>query len=100
MNLLINTGKSADQKCNAQYFFQDDQWFNLTAHDMKRTLVNGGMKYHRPQVIPGTSLPNSTSPPSPAPMKSSIHLEPLFIWNLPHVTQPVPPPLQPRPTLN
>ena len=56
-------------------FFQEDQWFNLTAHDMKRTLVNAGMKYHRPQVIPGTSLPNSTSPPSPAPMKSSIHLE-------------------------
>ena len=56
-------------------FFQDDQWFNLTAHDMRRTLVNAGMKYHRPQVIPGTSLPNSTSPPSPAPMKSSIHLE-------------------------
>ena len=42
---------------------------------MKRTLVNAGMKYHRPQVIPGTSLPNSTSPPFPAPMKSSIHLE-------------------------
>ena len=39
MNLLINKGKSVDQKCNAQYFFQDDQWFNLTAHDMKRTLV-------------------------------------------------------------
>ena len=75
MNSLINKGKSVDQKCNAQYFFQDDQWFNLTAHDMKRTLVNAGMKYRRPQVIPGTSLPNSTSPPSPAPMKSSIHLE-------------------------
>ena len=42
---------------------------------MKRTLVNAGMKYHRPQVIPGTSLPNSTSPPSPALMKSSNHLE-------------------------
>ena len=42
---------------------------------MNRTLDNAGMKYHRPQVIPGTSLPNSTSPPSPAPMKSSIHLE-------------------------
>ena len=42
---------------------------------MRRTLVNAGMKYHRPQIIPGTSLPNSTSPPSPAPMKSSIHLE-------------------------
>ena len=75
MNLLIKKGKSVDEKCNAQYFFQDDQWFNLTAHDMKRTLVNAGIKYHRPQVIPGTSLPNSTSPLSPAPMKSSIHLE-------------------------
>ena len=42
---------------------------------MRRTLVNAGMKYHRPQIIPGTSLPNSTSHPSPAPMKSSIHLE-------------------------
>ena len=42
---------------------------------MKSTLVNAGMKYHRPQVNSGTSLPNSTSPPYPAPMKSSIHLE-------------------------
>ena len=74
MNLLIKKGKSADQKCNVLYFFQDDQWFNLTAHDMKTTLVNTGMEYHRPQIIPGTLLPNSTSPPSPAPMKSPIHL--------------------------
>ena len=28
MNLLINKGNSVDQKCNAQYFLQDDQWFN------------------------------------------------------------------------
>ena len=42
---------------------------------MKRTLVNAGMEYHKPQIIPGTSLPNSTSPPSPAPMRSPIHLE-------------------------
>ena len=75
MNLLIKKGKSVDQKCNAQYFFQDDQRFNLTAHGMRRTLVNAGMKYHRPQTIPGTPLPKSTSPPSPAPMKSPIHLE-------------------------
>ena len=75
MYLLIKKGKSVDQKCNAQYFFQDDQWFNLTAHDKRRTLVNAGMKYHRPQIIPGTTLPNPTSPPSPAPTKSSIHLE-------------------------
>ena len=75
MNLLIKKGKSVDEKCNAQYFFQDEQWFNLTAHDMRRTLVNAGMKYHRPQIIPGTPLPNSTYPPSPAPMKSPNHLE-------------------------
>ena len=42
---------------------------------MRRTLVNAGMKYHRPQIIPGTPLPISTSPSSPAPMKSSIHLK-------------------------
>ena len=75
INLLINNEKSVDQKCNAQYFFQDNQWFNLTAHDMKRTLLNAGMKYHKSQVIGDTSLPNSISPPSPAPIKSSIHLE-------------------------
>ena len=74
MNLLIKKEKSLDQKCNAQYF-QDDQWFNLTAHDMRRTLANAGMKYHRPQIIPGTPLPYSTSPPSSARMKSPIHLE-------------------------
>ena len=33
------------------------------------------MKFHRPQIVPGTPLPNSTSPPSPAPMNSHIHLE-------------------------
>ena len=42
---------------------------------MRRTLVNAGMKFHRPQIIPGTPLPNSTSPPSPAPMKSPNHLQ-------------------------
>ena len=49
--------------------------FNLTANDMKTTLVNAGMEYHEPQIINGTSLPNSTSPPSPAPMRSPVHLE-------------------------
>ena len=75
MNLIIKKGKSTEQKCNVLYFLQDDQWFNLTAHDMKKTLVNAGMECHRPQILSGTSLPNSISPPSPAPMKSHIHLE-------------------------
>ena len=73
--LLIKRERPVDQKCNVLYFLQDDQWFNLTAHDMKRTLVNAGMEYHNPQIIPGTSLPNSTSPPSPARLRSPIHLE-------------------------
>ena len=42
---------------------------------MRRTLVNAGMKYHRHQIFPGTPLPISTSPSSPATMKSSIHLK-------------------------
>ena len=75
MYLFIKKERPVDQKCNVQYFLLDDQWFNLTAHDMKTTLVNAGMEYHEPQIIPGTSLPNSTSPPSPAPMRYPIHLE-------------------------
>ena len=63
MNLLIKEGKSVEQKYNAQYF---DQWFNLTAHGMRITLVNAGIRYHRPQIIPGKQLPHSTSSPSPA----------------------------------
>ena len=74
MYLLIKGERPVDQKCNVLYLLLDDQWFNLTAHDMKTTLVNAGMEYHEPQIIPGTSLPNSTSPPS-APMRSPIHLE-------------------------
>ena len=75
MNLLIKKGKSADEKCNVLYFLQDDQWFNLTAHDMRTTLVNAGMEYHRSQIIPGTSLPNSTSAPSRAPVRSPFHFD-------------------------
>ena len=73
--LLIKRERPVDQKCNVLYFLLDDQWFNLTANDMKITLVNAGMEYHEPQIIHGMSLSNSTSPPSPAPMRSPIHLE-------------------------
>ena len=83
MYLLIKSERPVDQKCNVLYFLLDDQWFNLTADYMKTTLVNAGMEYHEPQIIPGTSLPNSTCSPSPAP---------LFIWSLPHMIQPVLPP--------
>ena len=74
MYLLIKRERP-DQKCNVLYFLLDDQWSNLTVHDMKTTLVNAGMEYHELQTTPGTSLPNSTSPPSHASMRSPIHLE-------------------------
>ena len=43
MNLLIKKGKYVDQKYNAEYL---DQWFNLTAQDMRISLVNAGLRYH------------------------------------------------------
>ena len=46
--LLIKRERPVDQKCNVLYFLIDDQWFNLTANDMKTTLVNTGMEYHEP----------------------------------------------------
>ena len=36
MNLLIHKEKPANQKCNVLYFILDDQWFNLTAHDIRQ----------------------------------------------------------------
>ena len=42
---------------------------------MKTALGNAGLEYHEPQTTPGTSLPNATSPPSLAHMRSPIHLE-------------------------
>ena len=42
---------------------------------MRTTLVNEGLEYHGSQETPGRSMSNFTSPPSPAPMRSPIHLE-------------------------
>ena len=75
MNLLIKKKTPADQKCNVLYFVLGDQCFNLRAHDMKTALVNAGLEYHEPQTTPGQSLPNFTSPSSPASRSSPIHLE-------------------------
>ena len=54
--LLIKRERPVDQKCNVLYFLLDDQWFNLTANDMKTTLVNAGMEYHEPQIIHGNII--------------------------------------------
>ena len=67
--------KLADQKCNVLYFILDDQWFNLTPHDMKTVLVNAGLEYHRPKETPGASMSNFSPPLSPASIWIPIHLE-------------------------
>ena len=40
MILLISQNRPADQKYNVFYFILGEQWFNLTAHDMRTALVN------------------------------------------------------------
>ena len=42
---------------------------------MKTTLINTGMEYREPQIIPGTSLSNFTSLPTSGPLRSPIHLK-------------------------
>ena len=67
---LISQKRPADQKYNTFYFILDEQWFNLTAHDMRSTLVNAVLENHRSQATPGTHMSLVTSPSSSASMRS------------------------------
>ena len=75
MILLLSQERPADQKYNTFYFLLIEQWFNLTAHDMRIALVNTGLENHRSQMTPRTPMTNFTSPSSSASMKSPINLE-------------------------
>ena len=75
MILLISQGRPADQKHNTFYFLLGEQWFILTAHDMRTALVNAGLENHRSQTIQGTPMSNFTSPSSSASMRSPIDWE-------------------------
>ena len=46
---LICQERPTDQMFNAFYYLLGEQWFNLTAHDMKSTLVNSVLDNHRSQ---------------------------------------------------
>ena len=50
---LISQKSPADQKYNTFYFMLDEQWFNLTTHDMRFTLVNPVLENNRSQATPG-----------------------------------------------
>ena len=75
MILLISQDRPADQKYSAFCFILGEQWFNLTAHDMRTALVNALLENHRSQATPGTPMSHFTSPLSSASLRSTIHLE-------------------------
>ena len=73
--LLISQDRPADQKYNPLHFILDEQWFNLTAHDMKTGLVKTLLENHRSQTTPGTPMSNFTSPSSSVSMRLPINWE-------------------------
>ena len=72
---LISKDRPASQKYNAYYFILDEQWLNLTVHDMRSTLVNAVSENHRSQATPGTPMSPVAPTASSTPMRSPIHLE-------------------------
>ena len=75
MILLISQNRPVDQRYNVLYFILGIQWFNLTAHDMRSSLINAVLENHRSQATPGTLMSHVTSPSSSASMRSPIHSE-------------------------
>ena len=72
---LISQKRPENEKYNTFYFILEDQWFNLTAHDMRSTLVNAVLEHHRSLTTPGTPMSLVSSPSSSTPMRSPIHTE-------------------------
>ena len=72
MTLLISQDRPADQKYNLFHFILGEQFFKLTAFDMKTALINENPRFQRP---PRSPMSNSTSPSPSALMRSPIHLD-------------------------
>ena len=51
-------------------FLFDEQWTNVTAHDMRTALVNVVLENHRPTTSPGTPMSHVTSPATTASVRS------------------------------
>ena len=56
MLLLMNQSRPTHQWHNTFYLVLDEQWTNLTAHDMRTALVDIVLQNHRSQVAPGTPM--------------------------------------------
>ena len=70
MILLIKQDRPANQNHNSFYFILDEQWFKLTAHDMKAALVSDVLENHRSQTTPETPMSNFISPSPSASVRS------------------------------
>ena len=53
----------------------DEQWNNLTAHDMRTALVNVVLENHRSKTSPGTPMSHVTSPATTVSVRSPVHSE-------------------------
>ena len=73
MILLIKKDRPADQKHNAFHFILGEQWFKLTAHDMRAALVSDTLENHTSQTTPATPMSNFTSPSSSASIRSPMN---------------------------
>ena len=77
MNILIKQDRPTDQKYNKFYYFTDEPWLKLTAHDMRSALVDMKLEkqstYRTPASI--SPIPHVSSHSSPAPMRSPQNLE-------------------------
>ena len=72
--MLIHLDKSrpTDQHENPFYYLLDEQWNNLTAHDMRTALVYVVLKNHRYKTSPGTPMSHVTSPATTASVRSPV----------------------------
>ena len=66
MLILMDKSRPTDQHENTFYYLLDEQWNNLTAHDMRAALVNVVLENHRSKASPGTPMFHVTSPATPS----------------------------------
>ena len=75
MLMHMSQSRPAGRRKNSFYYIMDEQWSNLTAHDMRSALVNAVLENHRCQASPGTPMSHVTSPSTDVSMRSPMHLE-------------------------
>ena len=78
MLILMHKSRPTDQHENTFYYLLDEQWNNLTAHDMRTALVNVVLENHRSKTSLGPPMSHVTSPATTASVRSPVHSELAF----------------------